>query len=242
MREKFNEIRFFYFFFFFLFLFTLLPLVWTRAVHRNWTRRERFRLKGNEKKERLWRNLRGCARAKTLSVLAAYSSISSWCEIPGSRGWGWSACIPYISINLEIGGILGRALPVMFGACFKPSLFKICSLMALRLRALISSCILQALQVLPALARYLTWTLSMPGTSKAPKRTSKTSNTTPLIILLKVALSRISYNRFPSQTERSNIPPHRYTLTIFLLIFPHASKGLFALYSSYLLPFLSRAN
>lgn len=234
MREKFNEICIF-----FPFLYPPPP-IWTRAVHRNRTRRERFRLEGS-KKERFWRNLRGCARAKTLSVLAAYSSISSWCEIPGSRGWGWSACIPYISINLEIGGILGRALPVMFGACFKPNLFKICSLMALRLRALISSCILQALQVLPALARYLTRTLSMPGTSKAPKRTSKTSNTIPLTILLKVALSRISYNRFPSQTERSNIPLHRCTLTIFLLIFPHASKGLLALYSC-LLPFLSRAN
>lgn len=238
MGEKFNEICIFFFPFFFISSSPHLDSCgasqsqWQEGKYSDWKDR---------RKGKFWRNLRGCARAKTLSVLAAYSSISSWCEIPGSRGWGWSACIPYISINLEIGGILGRALPVMFGACFKPSLFKICSLMALRLRALISSCILQALQVLPALARYLTRTLSMPGTSKAPKRTSKTSNTTPLTILLKVALSRISYNRFPSQTERSNIPPHRCTLTIFLLIFPHASKGLFALYSC-LLPFLSRAN
>jgi len=135
------------------------------------------------------RNLRGCAKAKTLSVFAAYSSTSSWCVIPGSKGW--SACIPYMSISFEIGGILGRARPVIFGACFKPSLFRICSLIASKLSARISSCILQALQALPAIAKCRTWALSMPGASKASRRTSESNSSALVTILFKVALGRI---------------------------------------------------
>lgn len=43
MREKFNEICIFFLFY------TPPPLIWTRAVHRNRTRRERFRLEGSKK-------------------------------------------------------------------------------------------------------------------------------------------------------------------------------------------------
>lgn len=124
-------------------------------------------------------NLRGCAKAKTLSVLAAYSSISSWWVIPGSSGW--SACTPYMSINFDIGGILGNALPVIFGACFRPNLFKICSFIASRLRALISSCILHALHPLLAWTIFLDIFPSIFGASKAPSRTSESSSTLVII-------------------------------------------------------------
>lgn len=165
-------------------------------------------------------NLRGCGKAKTLSVLAVYSSTSSSCVIPGSSDCGWSACIPYMSINFEIGGILGSARPVMLGACFKPSLCRICPLITSRPNARSSSCFLQALQALPAIAKCRTWVLSMPGASKAPRRTSESNNSALVIILFKVALGWINYDRPSSWQEWSDDRYHRHSFSSNLSCLP----------------------
>lgn len=124
-----------------------------------------------------------------------------------------------MSNSFETGGILGSARPVIFGACFRPSLFRICSLIASKLIARISSCILQVLQALPAIARCRTWALSMPGASKAPRRTSESNSSALVTILFKVTLGRIKlYDRPSSQKERSDNQWHRPTHQ--LLVFP----------------------
>lgn len=130
-------------------------------------------------------NSRCCDNTKTLSVLAVKSLISSESWLSDLR-WnddGSSDCILYMSNSLEMGGILGSALPVMFGACFNPNLLSICSFITSRLNARICARIRHTLQPLFAPTNLLLIASLSDTSSPPPKSNSRIKNALVEVII-----------------------------------------------------------